>query len=344
MKLVCFALGLVLSVPVAAQEAVLGVGSGGTELLVRSTTDIVILEPAIRAFVAANPEVSVVYEQWGSNALYEDSRRACETGQGAADAVFSSAVHQLVELVNDACASRYRSPLTAALPATRIWRDEIWGITREAAVMIYNTELIPASDVPRTRFELLDLMRRGDASLKGRIATYDIEASGLGYLFAFADSLEATTFGALLEGFARTNAVATCCSAEIIRGVAEGRYLIAYNVLGSYIDTDPTDRVGVILPEDYTLYLSRAYMIPRAARNKEAAAQFLDFLLSSDGQAILARSGLVAAHDPDTFGLPESAERAIAIEPTLLVARDRQREALFVTQWRSAFALPPGAP
>ena len=68
----------------------------------------------------------------------------------------------------------------------------------------------------------------------GRVATYDIEASGLGYLFAFADSQQATTFGSLIEAFARSGAVATCCSTEIIDGVASGRYLVGYNILGSY--------------------------------------------------------------------------------------------------------------
>ncbi|MCB2114915.1 MAG: ABC transporter substrate-binding protein [Rhodobacteraceae bacterium] len=337
----CFFLCLaLLAGPAAAQEATLSIGTGPTPFLVRSTTDIVILKPALDAFVAENPELTVNYEQWGSNALYEDSRRACETGAGEADAVFSSAVDQIVELVNEACASRYRSPLTAALPKARIWRDEIWGVTREAAVTIYNTDLIAPQDVPRTRFELLDLMRRGDEGLRGRIATYDIEASGLGYLFAFADSLEATSFGALIEGFSRVDAVATCCSAEIIRGVAEGRYKIAYNVLGSYVATAPASHVGVILPEDYTLYLSRAYMIPRGAARKAAAARLLDFLLSPEGQDILAASGLVARVSPEHTA--SSNERAIAIEPTLLVARDRQRRAQFVAQWRNAFGFAVG--
>ena len=76
-------------------------------------------------------------------------------------------------------------------------------------------------DVPRSRFALLDMMRNRPDLLQRRIATYDIAASGLGYLFAHADSLEATTFGAMLEGFARVQAVATCCSSEIIDAVAE---------------------------------------------------------------------------------------------------------------------------
>ena len=113
--------------------------------------------------------------------------------------MISSGVHQMVKLVNDACAAKYQSPLTRALPSALRWRDEVWGITREPAVIVYNRAGVPPVDVPRTRFDLLDLLRPADSPYAGKVATYDIEDSGLGFLFAFMDSQEATTFGALLE-------------------------------------------------------------------------------------------------------------------------------------------------
>jgi len=327
--------------PVAAQEAIAQFAFPNrltsTELLVRSTTDIAILAPALNAFVAANPRVAITYEQWGSNALYRDSRTACDGGAPAADVVISSGVHQMVDLVNRACASPYVSAHTTALPSARQWRDELWGITQEAAVIIYNTALVPDAEAPRTRFALLDLMRRESSRYRGRIATYDVERSGLGFLFAFMDSQEATTFGGLLEGFSRVDAVATCCSAEIIKSVERGEYLIAYNVLGSYVASVPHKNLGVIYPKDYTLFLSRALMIPRAAKHKEQAAQFLDFLLSPAGQGILAKSNLVQHHGGVTSALPQSAQRFIPIDLTLLVAMDQHRRASFVEKWRATF-------
>ncbi|MGJ8583948.1 MAG: ABC transporter substrate-binding protein [Marinosulfonomonas sp.] len=306
-------------------------------LLVRSTTDIAILQPALEAFVQANPTLTLTYEQWGSNALYADSRAACDGADTPADVVISSGVQQMVDLVNRACAQPYLSATTNAIPPSRKWRDEIWGITQEAAVIIYNTDLVPPQDAPMTRFALLDLMRRPSTAYKGKIATYDIEASGLGFLFAFVDSQEATTFGGLLEGFSRTEAVATCCSAEIIQGVADGTYLIAYNVLGSYVDSVPHKNIGIIYPEDYTLFLSRALMIPKSARNTDDATGFLEFLLSPDGQSILSESNLVQRLNSDENPLPESAQRPIAIDPKLLVAMDQHRRAIFVNKWRATF-------
>ena len=101
---------------VAAQEATTNFGSGPTVLTLRSTTDIAIIAPVLEAFTEDNADLSVHYEQWGSNALYEASKEACLTDTSPADAVFSSAVHQMLDLVNRACAARYVSDLTTALP------------------------------------------------------------------------------------------------------------------------------------------------------------------------------------------------------------------------------------
>nr|WP_249200745.1 ABC transporter substrate-binding protein [Thetidibacter halocola] len=333
------ALALIALLPGAApaQEAVASFGAGATRMVLRSTTDIAIIAPVIERFVERNPDLSVSYEQWGSNDLFDDSRAACDGRRAPADAVFSSAAHQMVWLVNAACAQSHVSAATGALPPTRRWRDELWGITEEPAAIVYNTAAFAGQDVPHDRFALLDLMRADPDLLRGRIATYDIAASGLGYLFAHADSLEATTFGAMLEAFARVGAVATCCSAEIIEGVAEGRFLIAYNVLGSYVANRQSQAVGIILPEDYTLVLSRSYMIPRGAAHPEAARRLLDFLLSDEAQRILERIGLLLPRDGAETGLLPSAPRAIALAPPLLVALDGHARRRLFGLWEDAF-------
>ncbi len=340
-RLISIILLCIVALPASAQEATANYGSGDNKLLLRSTTDIAILEPAIELFLSVTPNVSVTYEQWGSNDLFAISKASCR-GEGAvADVVFSSAVHHMVDLVNTACAQPYQSDLTSALPENRRWRDELWGITEEPAVVIYNTEHLTADQIPQSRFELLDLMRQQPEFLQGKIATYDIEASGLGYLFAFSDSLEATTFGAILEGFSRTNAVATCCSSEIIRSVSSGKTLIAYNVLGSYVENAAPANVGVLLPRDYTLFLSRGFIIPKQSQNLLLAGQFLDFLLSSEGQSILARSGLIYSDDPEETGLQPLNRRFIALTPSLLVALDSNTTKQFVALWKASFTSPP---
>lgn len=314
-------------------------------ILVRSTTDIALFGPVLDGFVAANPDIRVDYEQWGSNDLYAVSLAECRSGAETADLLISSAVDHQVKLVNDGCARSHISPLTEALPAEANWRDELFGITQEPAVMVYNSDLVPAQQAPRTRFDLIDLLRPEGSRYEGKVATYDIEESGLGYLFAFVDAQQATTFGSLIEAFARSRAVSTCCSAEIIDGVASGQYVLAYNVLGSYaLDrAEQADNLVVVAPQDYTLVLSRGAMIPRNAPNPVSAGLLLDFLVSDQGRRAMAAEHLYGddtAVAPDSLGQNEAVLRPIPLSPVLLVGLDRQKRAHFLALWRDTFARP----
>ena len=319
-----------------------GAQTGGRALVIRGTTDIAIFSPALDLFAKTRPGLAITYEQWGSNALYLTAAEACAAGAGEADLLVSSSVDQLVKLVNDGCARPHRSALTDALSPDHNWRNEIFGVSQEPAVMIYNRRFVPPGDAPETRFDLIDMLRPGNSPYAGRVATYDIEASGLGYLFAFMDSRQATTFGSLIEAFGRSGAIATCCSAEIIDGVARGDYAIAYNVLGSYAlaRAENNPDLVVVAPRDYTLVLSRAAMIPKGARDPETAAAFIDFLLSDAGRRVLAQQRLIlsntsiSALDP---GEGDLALRSIPLSPVLLAGLDRARRARFLDLWRATF-------
>lgn len=342
-------IALLASKAEAEPEAVKVYGNADptVSLLVRGTTDIRQFEPLIERFLAGLSGAAIFYEQWSSNDLYAVEAAACEAGSDAADLVISSAVDLQVKLVNDGCAQSHVSPLTQALPASLNWRDELFGITQEPAVFVYNRDLVPLEEAPRSRFDLIDLLRPEDSHYANRVATYDIEQSGLGYLFAFLDSLQATTFGSLIEAFDRTGAVATCCSAEIIDGVVSGRYLIAYNVLGSYALERAAEvpALVVVAPEDYTLVLARGALIPRGAQAPELAGRFVDFMLSADGRQVMVEQRLIidfAAADTATesFYHPDdstSAFRQIPLSPVLLVGLDQQKRELFLDRWRKTF-------
>lgn len=340
----------ILTSSVSAQEAIADFGPAGAaqRMLIRSTTDIEVFGPVLETFLDDRPGLAIHYEQWGSNDLSALTATQCEQGGEVADLVISSAVDLQVELVNRGCARAHLSPLVAALNPSRNWRNEVIGITEEPAVLIYNKDLVSDREAPASRFDLIDLLRPEESRFAGRVATYDIEASGLGYLFAFSDSLQANTFGRLLEAFGRSRAVATCCSAEIIDAVAEGKYLVAYNVLGSYAlaraARDP--RIGVRAPTDYTLMLSRAALIPKDASAALLAGSLIDFLLSTAGRRALTAAHLIVEVggpddiEGDLFGGGASSLRPIPLGPVLLASMDRQKRKLFLDQWNDNLAAP----
>jgi len=312
-------------------------------LTIDSSTDTEVFAPILEAFAKRVPDVAIRYREITTNELNDLAERGCSGAEPAADLVVSSSIDQQVKLANDGCAQPNHSALVEALPAWAKWRDEVVGLTYEPAVIVYNRDLVPPARVPQSRFDLIDLLRPDDNPFTGRIATYDIERSGVGYLFAFMDAQQATTFGRLIEAFGRNKVVATCCSAEIIDAVASGRFLIGYNMLGSYALARAANdrRIGIVAPTDYTLVLARAALIPKRARNAELARRFIDFALSEDGRRLLTESGLIVSFDeagegPSSLSGAVPTLRPIALSPVLLIGLDRQTRDNFLALWRSS--------
>ena len=306
-------------------------------LTIDSSTDTAIFAPILEAFAKRFPDIAIRYREITTNELYQLAEQSCTGSAPAADLVVSSSIDQQVKLANDGCAQPNHSVPVKALPSWAKWRDEVVGLTYEPAVIVYNRDLLSPAQVPQSRFDLIDLLRPADNPFIGRIATYDIERSGVGYLFAFVDAQQATTFGRLIEAFGRNKVVATCCSAEIIDQVASGRFLIAYNMLGSYaLDRAAEDqRIGIVAPTDYTLILARAALIPKRAKNPGLARQFIDFALSEEGRRLLADSELIVSFD-DAHGGTVPTLRPIALSPALLIGLDQQTRENFLALWRSS--------
>jgi ABC-type Fe3+ transport system substrate-binding protein len=323
--------------PLETARAVLGIDG---------STDTIVFAPVLEAFARRVPDLSIRYREITTNELYQLTESGCSGDEVAADLVVSSSIDQQVKLANDGCAQPNHSALVKALPSWAKWRDEVVGLTYEPAVIVYNRDLVPPSQVPQSRFDLIDLLRPSENPFTGRIATYDIESSGVGYLFAFIDAQQATTFGRLIEAFGRNKVVATCCSAEIIDAVASGRFLIAYNMLGSYAIARAVEdrRIGVVAPTDYTLILARAALIPKRASNPGLARQFIDFALSDAGRRLLSENSLIVSFDgtgrgPAAMSGAVPTLRPIALSPALLIGLDKQTRDNFLGLWRSSLGV-----
>ncbi len=319
-------------------------------LLIEAATDLVAIEPMIRDFQAVAPDVAIEYVEYVSNELFSKAAAQCSKNEPGADLFVSSSVDQLVKLANDGCGSRYRSTATDALPSTAKWRDEVFGFTSEPAALVYNRDMVPNEDVPHTRTELLDLLRRKSALYAGRIGSYDIAQSGIGYLLASSDARNSSLYGRLIESFGRAGLVTRCCTADIIKEIEAGHVAIGYNLLASYalVAQRRGARIGVILLRDYTLVLSRGAMIPRTARDPRTAARFLEYLLSERGQKIAREGGLI--FDPQMLRATEPAAqvslsgseilRPIGIGPSLLAEQDQAKRARFLAEWHRSMTPP----
>ncbi|MBZ9654063.1 ABC transporter substrate-binding protein [Phyllobacterium lublinensis] len=314
------------------------------KLTIYSTTDLAAMKPLIEDFQKSSPDVSIDYIEYLTNELHALASDACRKNEPLGDLLLSSSVDQLLKLANDGCAESHTSPETARVADWANWRDEVFGFTYEPAVFVYNSRLVPPAEVPRTHVELADLLRERLDYYRGRVGTYDIRLSGIGYLLAFNDARQTTTvFGRLLESMARASAVARCCTGEILEEVGKGNLYIGYNMLGSYAYEAAlrNPELRVVVPRDYTLVLSRGALIPKGAAHADLGARFLDYLLSERGQSV---GRTHAFYFSETGGLPPDVDgpqnlkesgiaQPIRIGPALLAVQDRAQRQRFIEDW-----------
>jgi len=250
------------------------------------------------------------------------------------------------KLVNDGHALPHRSAQTDALPSWAQWRHEAFGISYEPVVMVYNTRRLAANRVPRTRRQLLDLLHAADAPLKGRVGTYDIERSNVGYLMATQDSQRGSIAGALLGALGDNAVQLEERTGVLLDRVSRGELALVYNVLGSYARAriEAGAPLAIVEPEDYTLVVLRTAVIPRSSRHPEEAGRFLDYLLSPRGQQVLSREARLTSILPaaTTGGGPSSNLRPIQLGPGLLVYLDALKRRQFLEAWRAS-VLPAGS-
>ncbi|MCA0930679.1 sensor histidine kinase [Ruegeria profundi] len=274
----------------------MGIGTDATaqvELEIWSATDQVAMAPLISAFERRNPDIQISYAEFETVRLH--AALLSTEPQDMPDVVISSAMDLQVDLVNRGYARRVEiAPLS--IPAWAEWRSELFGFTFEPAAVIYHRPSIAGDNLPRNRLALSSYIAENEERLRGRIATYDIEAAGVGYLFATQQTLQYPDFFRLAETLGRADVVLLASSRAIIDRVANGELLLGVDVLGSYAITaaSQVETLGVHFFDDVNPVMTRTVFIPYAARNPQDAEHFVRFLLSDVGQSAIAeQSGLL---------------------------------------------------
>jgi two-component system sensor histidine kinase TctE len=349
--LALFALAAVLLVPLqsplAAGTLYPAPEAESGRLTIVGTTDTPLFERFIAAYQQLNPSIAIVYAETDTLPLYRQFVDGSLTP--APDLLVSSAADLQLKLANDGYALAHDSPFLADLPDWARWRNEVFGFTFEPAVIIYNPDLVSADEVPRTHLGLAELLETQPERFTGRIATYDIATSGVGYLLAAQDQVISSNFWRLAAAFGRVRAQFSGSSPAILNGVAAGSLAIGYNVLGSYAFARQAEgaRIEIVVPDDYVLVLTRAMVIPRSAAAPELARSFVDFALSPAGQAVASGPAALGSVVPGGDG-PWTAEaiaargrgviQPIPMGPALLVALDGQRRSRFLQSWSEIVA------
>jgi iron(III) transport system substrate-binding protein len=320
------------------------------EVVVYSTMDNAEAAPLVADFQAMYPAIRVAYHEMNSPEVFGRFLAETRSKGSSADVTWSSAMDLQIKLANDGFAQAYRSPEAASLPDWAVWRDEAYGTTFEPAVFVYNKRLVHEDEVPHTHSEFLHLITSKPERFSGNVITYDIEKSAVGFLFLTQDSLAMPAFWSLVGALGKRNVELEANTAPMIERIASGKDLIGYNLIGSYAlgraRRDPS--LGVVMPKDYTLVMSRVILIGKNAPHPNAARLWLDYVLSRRGQTVLADRSRLFSIRPDVTGEFTAAQlatalgqssRPIAVGSGLLVFLDKAKHQDIVKRWRAAITL-----
>jgi len=296
---VAVAAAVAVAIPVFAQTAPAGYPADYAQtiaaakkegkVVVYSALDTKAAQPLIKDFNAPYPDIKVEYNDMNSTEMYNRFIAESASGQGSADVMWSSAMDLQVKLVDDGQALTYASPEAAKLPAWAVYKNQGYGTTYEPAVFIYNKRLVTADEVPQDHAAFAKLLATMTDKFKGKVTTYDIEKSGVGFMFVVQDAKYFAGMKDLEKGFGATSYRVYSSTGNMLEKVSSGEHLLGYNVLGSYalVRAKKDPNLGVVLPKDYTLVLSRVLFIGKQAKNPNAAKVWTDYILSARGQKLI---------------------------------------------------------
>lgn len=304
--------------------------------------------PLVQDFMRLYPGIAVDYDgEKGSNEMDAWFRSEDAAGTGA-DVVWSSSMDLQMQLVKEGYAQAYHSQESERVPRWANYRDLAVGSTYEPVAFVYNKELLQGADVPQTHADFARIIRA--PRFKGKVAAFDIEKSGVGFMFAVQDIAGYGGMPELLRSMGAADYQRSAGTGGMLGKINAGDYLIGYNVMGAYaLSRSQADlpKLAVVLPKDYTLVLTRVSFIAAHARHPNAARLWTDYLLSARGQRVLGDKVKLAPVRSDVDAAVSQAAlarelggnaRPIAVDMALTRALEPARHAALVRQWDSAAA------
>ena len=319
------------------------------KVVIYSALDTKAAGPLIKDFSALYPGIKVEYSDLNSTELYNRFIAEAASGQGSADVMWSSAMDLQVKLVDEGHALTYASPEGSKLPSWAVYKNQAYGTTYEPAVFIYNKRLVTADEVPQDHAAFAKLINTKVDKFKGKVTTYDIEKSGVGFMFVVQDTKFFPGMKELEKGFGATSYRVYASTGNMLEKVSSGEHLLGYNVIGSYalVRAKKDPALGVVLPKDYTLVLSRVMFIGKQAKNPNAAKLWLDYILSQRGQKLIGgdvelfsiRSDVDAEFTAASLAKQLGSNiRPIPVSAEIVNYLDQKKRLEFLADWKATLA------
>lgn len=317
------------------------------KVVIYSTTDTASANPLLKDFQVLYPGISVEYNDMNSTELYNRFISERAAGAGSADVLWSSSMDLQIKLVSEGNALTYTSPEVANLPPWSVWKNEAYGTTYEPIAFVYNKRLLSGDEIPQSHADLIRVFTQKADKIKGKVTTYDIEKSGVGFMLITQDSKYNPAFWDLIKALGAAGPRFQSSAGTMMERISSGENLLGFNIFASYAalraKKDPS--IGIVYPKDYTLVMSRVMFVSRSAKNPNAAKLWLDYILSKRGQTIVANQSELGSIRADVEGDMTAAGLAktlgaslkpIPVSAELLGYLDPTRRLDFIKHWQQA--------
>jgi iron(III) transport system substrate-binding protein len=332
--------------PAAYGDTVAGAKKEG-KVVVYSTTDSAAAKFLIDDFKALYPGISVEYNVMNSTEVYNRFISEKAANAGSADVLWSSSMDLQIKLASEGGALAYASPEVPHLPTWAVWKNEAYGTTYEPLAIVYNKRLLSGDEIPQSHADLLRVFTTKADKLKGKVTTYDIEKSGVGFMLITQDSKYNPQFWDMVKALGAVGPRVQSSAGTMMERISSGENLLGFNIFNSYAalraKKDPS--IGIVLPKDYTLVMSRVMFISKTAKNPNAAKLWLDYILSKRGQTIIANQSELGSIRNDVEGEMTVAgytkqlganAKPIPVSADLLAYLDQTKRLDFIKQWQAA--------
>jgi iron(III) transport system substrate-binding protein len=306
-------------------------------------------QPLVDGFSARYPGIKVDYDgEGGSTETYDRFIAESKDKKPTADVLWSSAMDLQMKLIADGFAAKYVSPEASHIPQWANYKDIAWGTTYEPVVMVYNKQLLKSNEVPTDHASFVQLLNLQQDRFKGKVTSFDLEKSGVGYMFAVQDEVNNTAWSVLQRALGQSKPFFAAGTGEMLKRINSGESILGYNIMGSYaLSRSKKDlpNLGVSIPSDFAPILSRVMFINVNAAHPNAAKLWVDYVLSKEGQKIIGdslelyaiREDAGAENSAQKLNLKiGSAARLIPVNEKLAETLRKEFQASFFQKWKKA--------
>mgnify|MGYP003378226322 CR=1 FL=1 len=270
------------------------------------------------AFARKHPDIKVDFQSAGAGKLMAKIAAERESGKILADVLWTSEVPDFYQLKQAGLLLPYSpAEIKAVLNPFQDWDGSFTAVRLGTLGIAYNTRLI--KDPPKTWQDLTK------PQFKGAFGIANPALSGTAYMSV---ALLAKQLGwGYFEGLRSNGAKMGKGSGQVVDDTASGDLVASLAV--DYITLDKVDKgatIALVYPPEM-LVVPSPVAIFKGSPNADAARKLVDFLLSKEGQTIIANEGTLPVRTdvkaPDKYKMPsadEALKRSIKVDYPQLMA------------------------